>query len=206
MSMPKRNLNPEAPPFQLHIPPFNNLSQTRHGQTFTYHPIPQNNYSVNDHASNMQELGGGYWNQPISVYNIHMQCGVGLESTFFLGPQYYYGPQAPMIMADDQSLPARISNLRKNIIQQIEYYFSNENLTKDRYLISLMDDKGWVPISAVADFKRLKRMCSDIPFILESLLGSTSVEVQGNMIRRRNEWSKWIPASPNSVSTYSLVA
>lgn len=204
--MPKRNLNPEAPSFQPHIPPFMNLSQTGHGQTFIYHPIPQNNYSVNDYASNMQGLGGGYWNQPISVYNIHMQCGVGLGSTFFLGPQYCYGPQAPTIMADDQSLPARISNLRKNIIQQIEYYFSNENLRKDRYLISLMDDKGWVPISTVADFKRLKRMCSDIPFILESLLGSTSVEVQGNMIRRRNEWSKWIPASANSMSTYSLVA
>lgn len=32
---------------------------------------------------------------------------------------------------------------------------SDENLHNDRYLIGLMDDQGWVPISTVADFKRV---------------------------------------------------
>lgn len=32
---------------------------------------------------------------------------------------------------------------------------SDENLQNDRYLISLMDEQGWVPISTVAGFKRV---------------------------------------------------
>jgi la-related protein 1 len=32
---------------------------------------------------------------------------------------------------------------------------SDENLQNDHYLISLMDDQGWVPVSIIADFKRV---------------------------------------------------
>ena len=32
---------------------------------------------------------------------------------------------------------------------------SDENLHSDHYLISQMDDQGWVPISVIADFKRV---------------------------------------------------
>ncbi|CAB4283189.1 unnamed protein product [Prunus armeniaca] len=41
-----------------------------------------------------------------------------------------------------------------------------------------MDDEGWVPITTIADFKRVKKMCTDITFIIDSLLGSATVEVQ----------------------------
>ncbi|KAK9939393.1 hypothetical protein M0R45_016089 [Rubus argutus] len=78
---------------------------------------------------------------------------------------------------------------------------SDENLKNDQYLISLMDDQGWVPITTIADFKRVKKMCTDIAFILDSLLGSATVEVQGNKIRRRAEWSKWIATSTDSTLT-----
>ncbi|XP_022752836.1 la-related protein 1A isoform X2 [Durio zibethinus] len=84
--------------------------------------------------------------------------------------------------------------LRANIVKQIEYYFSDENLQNDHYLISLMDDQGLVPISAIADFKRVKRMSTDIQFILNALLSSSTIEVQGDKIRRCDTWSKWIPA------------
>ncbi|XVF46377.1 hypothetical protein PTKIN_Ptkin03bG0022200 [Pterospermum kingtungense] len=90
--------------------------------------------------------------------------------------------------------PPETVTLRANIVKQIEYYFSDENLQNDHYLISLMDDQGWVPISTIADFKRVKRMSTDIQFILDALLSSSTVEVQGDNIRRRDEWSKWIPA------------
>ncbi|PSR90108.1 La-related protein like [Actinidia chinensis var. chinensis] len=83
--------------------------------------------------------------------------------------------------------------LQANILKQIEYYFSDENLQNDHYLISLMDGQGWVPISKIADFKRVKRMSTDIPFICDALKSSSVIEVQGNNIRRRGEWSKWVP-------------
>ncbi|KAF3455221.1 hypothetical protein FNV43_RR05669 [Rhamnella rubrinervis] len=103
-------------------------------------------------------------------------------------------PVSPVVSPETQAL-------RANIIKQIEYYFSDENLQSDHYLISLMDDQGWVPITIIANFKRVKKMSTDIPFILEALQGSSTVEVQGDKIRRRDEWSKWIPASADSTLT-----
>ncbi|KAL1561110.1 la-related protein 1C-like isoform X2 [Salvia divinorum] len=82
--------------------------------------------------------------------------------------------------------------LPNSIVKQIDYYFSDENLVKDGYLKSKMDDNGWVPISLIASFPRVQRLTTNIPLILESLRHhSTVVETQGNMIRRRNEWGLW---------------
>lgn len=82
-------------------------------------------------------------------------------------------------------------NLRANILKQIEYYFSDENLQKDAFLLSLLDEEGWVPISRIADFNRIKKMTTSISLILDSLLSSNVIEVQDEMIRRSN-WSEWI--------------
>ncbi|KAL2535958.1 la-related protein 1A-like [Forsythia ovata] len=92
--------------------------------------------------------------------------------------QYPFNPGVPMP-------PSPMLALKANIVKQIEYYFSDVNLENDHYLISLMDDQGWVPVSIIADFKRVKRMNADIPFILDALEASSTVEVQGERLRRR---------------------
>ncbi|XP_047979896.1 la-related protein 1A isoform X3 [Salvia hispanica] len=96
--------------------------------------------------------------------------------------------------------PTPMITLRASIVKQIEYYFSDENLQNDPYLISLMDNQGWVPVSSIAGFKRVKQMNVEIPFIIDALQTSETVEVQGEKMRRRNEWSKWISKSVNSES------
>ncbi|KAG2674108.1 hypothetical protein I3843_13G107000 [Carya illinoinensis] len=106
---------------------------------------------------------------------------------------YPINPAAPV--ASPETLA-----LRASIVKQIEYYFSDGNLQNDHYLISLMDSHGWVPISTVADFKRVKKMSSDLPFILDALQTSVTVEVQGDKIRKREDWSKWIPSSAENLS------
>ncbi|XP_017607235.1 la-related protein 1A-like isoform X2 [Gossypium arboreum] len=133
---------------------------------------------------------------------------------FMVGPNFpgavYYMPVAPPgsirgphpprfvpypMNPGTAMFPPETVTLRANIVKQIEYYFSDANLRNDHYLISLMDDLGWVPIYKIADFKRVKRMSTDIQFILDALLVSSTIEVQGDKIRRRDEWSKWVPAS-----------
>ncbi|KAJ4910874.1 La-related protein 1A [Raphanus sativus] len=106
----------------------------------------------------------------------------------------YPGNQGP------QALPPEQLDLQDRVIKQIEYYFSDENLQNDQYLISLMDEQGWVPIKIIADFKRVKMMTMDVEFIVYALRFSHSVEVQGDKIRKRDEWSKWVPASKRSAS------
>ncbi|KAL2503939.1 La-related protein 1C [Abeliophyllum distichum] len=96
-------------------------------------------------------------------------------------------PPPPMLFA------AANDPLPNMIVKQIDYYFSEENLVKDNFLRSNMDDQGWVPITLIASFPRVQQLTYDVSLILDSLRNSTIVEVQGDKLRRRNEWKKWLP-------------
>lgn len=40
------------------------------------------------------------------------------------------------------------------VMKQIEYYFSVENLCKDIFLRSRMDENGWIPLNVISNFNR----------------------------------------------------
>lgn len=96
--------------------------------------------------------------------------------------------------------------LHNKIVNQIDYYFSNENLIKDMYLRENMDDQGWVPIKLIAGFKKVSKLTGSIPMILDALQASSVVEVQGEKLRRRNDWMKWIvpPSMRSSTKLQSV--
>lgn len=134
---------------------------------------------------------------------------------FHAGPMYYvpaappepirgapYFPHAPppgVLMPGHEPPPP----LRAMVIKQIEYYFSVENLIKDYYLRSFMDAQGWVPILIIAKFNRVRNMTTNVPFILDALRSSTVVEVQGDKIRKREDWSNWLLPSGHNNSLSS---
>ncbi|XP_072977648.1 la-related protein 1A-like [Typha angustifolia] len=133
----------------------------------------------------------------------------------FPGPPMHYVPAAPMEMMRGPRfvshhppptypvMTPELVALKTRIVNQIEYYFSDQNLQQDNYLRSLLDEQGWVSISKIADFPRMKRMTNDIPLILDALRSSSLIEIQENKIRRRNDWCKWIPVSTKSGSVHS---
>lgn len=115
------------------------------------------------------------------------------------------GPYPPQFVSHPgnpgaSTLPPETLALKSNIIKQIEYYFSDENLQKDNYLIELMDEQGWVSISEIANFRRVQNMCTDILFILYALQSSSTIEVKGDNIRKRDDWSKWTQKKNESTS------
>ncbi|CAO2833757.1 unnamed protein product [Amaranthus hypochondriacus] len=103
----------------------------------------------------------------------------------FRGMPYITGPPPPpfLVMSGD---------LCTSIIKQIEYYFSDANLVKDEFLRSKMDEQGWVPIALIANFPKVRNLTDDVPYILDCLRDSTLVEVQGDKVRRFDEWMKWV--------------
>ncbi|TKW12678.1 hypothetical protein SEVIR_5G050800v4 [Setaria viridis] len=133
-------------------------------------------------------------------------------------PMYYYMPapmepmRGPQRYIQNQPTPSPVlspkaAELRSKILTQVEYYFSDTNLERDDFLKSLMDENGWVPVSKVADFNRLKKMTTDIHLIVDALANSSLLEVQDDKIRRRSDWAKWASfsgatsvASPSSAS------
>ncbi|KAG0196907.1 La ribonucleoprotein domain member 1 [Mortierella sp. GBA30] len=82
--------------------------------------------------------------------------------------------------------------LKAFVLQQMEYYFSVENLCKDVYMRNQMDSEGYVPLSLVANFNRVKHLTTDHSLIKETLKKSKEIETKGDKIRRRGDWATWI--------------
>ncbi|GFU44618.1 lupus La protein homolog [Nephila pilipes] len=87
---------------------------------------------------------------------------------------------------------SEISDLEKKIIRQIEYYFGNFNLSKDKFLKEQIKlDDGWVPLEIIVSFNRLKILTQNFDTICTALAKSTNELIEINedctKIRRRVE-------------------
>ncbi|KAL3583893.1 hypothetical protein D5086_014954, partial [Populus alba] len=120
-------------------------------------------------------------------------------------PLYYVSPHpgsmrgVPIIAAPVPShavFSPSDPQLHIRILHQIDYYFSNENLVKDIYLRRNMDDQGWVPIKLIASFNKVSLLTDNIHVILDAIRTSSVVEVQGEKVRKRNDWMRWIVTTP----------
>ncbi|XP_030064776.1 lupus La protein isoform X2 [Microcaecilia unicolor] len=84
---------------------------------------------------------------------------------------------------------ASISDLEKKICQQIEYYFGDHNLPRDKFLKEQIKlDDGWVPLETMIKFNRLSRLTTDFGVITEALgkskTGLLEVHEDKSKIRR----------------------
>lgn len=94
--------------------------------------------------------------------------------------------------------------LKLYVLQQIEYYFSIDNLCKDLFLRSQMDTDGYVPITLIAGFNRVKGLTTDMNFIRSSLELSKLLEVKqdcGDLLRKREGWETWVLPAAGTVAT-----
>ncbi|EMS62741.1 hypothetical protein TRIUR3_31616 [Triticum urartu] len=79
------------------------------------------------------------------VYYFAVPPSDGLQALPFAPP-----PPTPPAM-----LISPLEQLQRDLLVQIDYYFSDENLCKDIFLRRHMDDRGWVPLSLIAGFNQL---------------------------------------------------
>ncbi|CAI0545143.1 unnamed protein product [Linum tenue] len=81
-------------------------------------------------------------------------------------------------------------DLKLKIIKQVEYYFSDENLPTDKYMISLIkkNKEGFVPIKILASFRKMKKLTLDHEFICAALKDSPLLVVSsdGKKVKRLN--------------------
>jgi la-related protein 1 len=78
-----------------------------------------------------------------------------------------------------------------------EYYFSVENLCKDIYLRKHMDSKGFVFLTMISDFSRIKQLTTDLELIKLVCFQSSNVEFRVGQdgkerLRRREGWEQWV--------------
>lgn len=112
-----------------------------------------------------------------------------------LGPyDYSMAPLSAMAFQPQPYWDSVVMQLLKN---QIEYYFSIENLCKDMYLRKRMDGQGFVNLHFVAAFKRIRELTSDMGMIravceasmeLDFVVGEDDLE----RLRRRSGWQNFV--------------
>ncbi|CAI8590844.1 unnamed protein product [Vicia faba] len=95
-----------------------------------------------------------------------------------------------------------LDDLKLKIIKQVEYYFSDENLPTDKYLLSLVrrNKEGFVPIQVIASFRKTKKLTPDQLFIAAALKESSLLVVSGDgkRVKRLN------PLRINEVKDHKL--
>ncbi|XP_030637727.1 lupus La protein [Chanos chanos] len=95
-------------------------------------------------------------------------------------------------MAENQE----VSPLEKKVAEQIEYYFGDHNLPRDKFLKEQLQlDDGWVPLETMLKFNRLKMLTSDCSVIVEALRKSRTglLEVSEDKTKIRRCPSKPLP-------------
>ncbi|XP_027355233.1 la-related protein 1C-like [Abrus precatorius] len=230
---PYRNNWDARPPVGGFTPPMNGQRSPSRRGNVGHHPRGDGTYH-NSYGNRRDQDRGGYTNSRDAHVHQQRMPPRGLmrppppNPASFMGPQplrpfanpagfpeFYYFPtlqfepfggmpfftHAP---PPAMFFPVAETPLTNTIANQIDYYFSDVNLVKDEFLRSNMDEQGWVPISLIASFPRVRSLTSNIKLILDSLRTSTVVEVQGDKLRRRNEWMKWLPSTQLRANSDSM--
>lgn len=95
---------------------------------------------------------------------------------------------------DSQDEP---SELESKIIRQVEYYFGDANLNRDKFLLEQIskDEGGWVPFSVLLTFKRLASLSDDREVIVNALAKSDEglIEISEDKLKLRRHPERPLP-------------
>ncbi|XP_078537721.1 lupus La protein [Lissotriton helveticus] len=87
-----------------------------------------------------------------------------------------------------------ISDLEIKICEQMEYYFGDHNLPRDKFLKEqIKQDEGWVSLETMITFNRLSRLTTDFDVIADALVKSSTGMLELSEDRRKVRRS---PAKP----------
>ncbi|XP_067933777.1 la protein homolog [Watersipora subatra] len=98
--------------------------------------------------------------------------------------------------------------LESKIIRQIEYYFGDANLEKDKFLKEEMKkDEGWVPLTVLLTFNRLKALSDDSLIIMTALKKSTTdlLELKADNSAIRRHPTRPLPSADNQQDLHKRI-
>ncbi|KAL6561994.1 hypothetical protein OROGR_003001 [Orobanche gracilis] len=86
------------------------------------------------------------------------------------------------LSSDQAQSSAHSEELRRKIIKQVEYYFSDENLPTDNFMLNYITTnvEEFVPIGVIASFGKMKKLTRDKSLIVAALKESSFLVVSSN--------------------------
>ncbi|XP_075539604.1 la protein homolog [Dermacentor variabilis] len=103
-----------------------------------------------------------------------------------------------LAMTDREIVSTSVSAIEAKIIKQVEYYFGDFNLSRDKFLQGKIKmDDGWVAIKVLLAFNRLKRLAYEENVVVQALRKSTSqlLEINDDGTKVRRSPAKPVPES-----------
>ncbi|MCJ1400154.1 hypothetical protein MMC11_003358 [Xylographa trunciseda] len=110
---------------------------------------------------------------------------------------YGYQSGHPTIMSAMPFQPYEHIQLIGMVQMQMEYYFSLDNLCKDMFLRKHMDSQGFVFLTVLVKFNRIRQLTSDIELIRYVCRNSEVIEIQTGLdgmdrVRKADGWQQWV--------------
>nr|XP_026484573.1 la-related protein 7 [Vanessa tameamea] len=81
----------------------------------------------------------------------------------------------------------RKKQLYENIMKQMEFYFSDANLSKDRFLGDLVKSDPFVPLNEFLKFNKIRTLTQDIGDIVKAMKHSTFLELSEDKLKVRRK-------------------
>ncbi|CAH2108064.1 unnamed protein product [Euphydryas editha] len=81
----------------------------------------------------------------------------------------------------------RKKHLYESIMKQMEFYFSDANLSKDRYLGDLVKNDPFVPLVEFLKFNKIRSLTQDVGDIVKAMKHSTFLELSEDKIKVRRK-------------------
>ncbi|CAK9809530.1 La-related protein 1 [Anthophora quadrimaculata] len=109
-----------------------------------------------------------------------------------LNPAYMMAYMGAFYFNNTNYINVNTTTLKEFLRNQIEYYFSEENLLRDFFLRRKMDAQGFLPITLIASFYRVQTLTTDVGLVIEAILESDKLElVDGFKVRTKIDPLKW---------------
>ncbi|KAM0274398.1 hypothetical protein ACHAQH_007867 [Verticillium albo-atrum] len=194
-------------------------------QQYTSPPLPQSSSFSQSFGSARPSGRGGSRQSTTSNYS-HRANGNGnrprpISTSGNMGYAWDSYPNMPMTAPVYPPQQAFDYHIKPVLTQQVDFYFSLENLCKDIHLRKNMDSQGFVALSLIHGFQRVFQLCGPNLHLLRAAVAeSTTIDyVVGKdgleRVRAREHWQKFVLPSdqrseaaqtdgPESFHNYSL--
>lgn len=111
------------------------------------------------------------------------------------------GPTAAAAGDSEEPFEAPDAELTQRIVDQVEYYFSDENIVKDAFLLKHVrrNKEGYVSLKLIASFKRVKHIARDWRVVRVALERSAKLEINeaGTKLRRKEPLPLYDQTTPS---------
>lgn len=94
-----------------------------------------------------------------------------------IGPEETVEHEAKHEHSPRKRIRHRKKQLYDNILKQMEFYFSEANLSKDRFLGDLVKNDPWVPLDLFLKFNKIRILSQDLNDIAKAMKHSTLLEL-----------------------------